>query len=78
MRKARPLVCLTDPRKSSVPYRVQLDKSQILWLLANPFLAHGIGESGPKTIAIYLGAADSNQILWFNTNPFNGSLLHPS
>ena len=36
MLKTRPLVH-SDPRKSSVPYRVQLFLSQILWLLANPF-----------------------------------------
>jgi len=35
MLKVRPLVH-SDPRKSSVPYRVQLDILQILWLLANP------------------------------------------
>jgi hypothetical protein len=27
-----------------------LDMSQILWLLANPFQAHGIGESGFETM----------------------------
>ena len=36
----------SDPRKSSVPCRVQLDISQILWFLANPFKAHDIGKSG--------------------------------
>jgi hypothetical protein len=35
----------SDPRKSSVPCRVQLDVLQILWFLANPFVAHDIGES---------------------------------
>ncbi len=45
MLKTRPLVH-SDPRKSSVPYRVQLILSQILWLLANPLWTHGIGESG--------------------------------
>jgi hypothetical protein len=52
------------PRKSSVPYRVQLDVLQILWLLASPFLAHGIGESGFKNdyrLIICVGAADTNQ-----------------
>jgi len=43
--KTRPLV-YSDPRKSSVPYRVQLFLSQILWLLTNPLWTHGIGESG--------------------------------
>ena len=43
--KTRPLVH-SDPRKSSVPYRVQLFLSQILWLLTNPLWTHGIGESG--------------------------------
>ncbi|MBU4068071.1 MAG: hypothetical protein KKH17_07255, partial [Proteobacteria bacterium] len=47
MLKTRPLVH-SDPRKSSVPYRVQLDVLQILWLLANPLQTHGIGESGSK------------------------------
>ncbi|MEE8480801.1 MAG: hypothetical protein V3T59_06125 [Desulfobacterales bacterium] len=45
MLKARPLLCLTEPRKSSVPYRVQWDVLQILWFLANPFVTHGIGEA---------------------------------
>jgi hypothetical protein len=36
---------LHSPRNSSVPYRVQWEFSQILWLLANPLLVHGIGES---------------------------------
>ena len=33
----------TDPRKSSVPRCVQLNRSQILWLLTNPFVGsqHG-------------------------------------
>ncbi len=44
MLKTRPLVH-SDPRKSSVPYRVQLKVSQILWLLARPLWTHGIGES---------------------------------
>ena len=39
---------LYGPRKSSVPCRVQLDVLQILWFLANPFVAHDIGESGRK------------------------------
>ena len=39
---------LYGPRKSSVPCRVQLDVLQILWFLANPFVAHDIGESGYK------------------------------
>ena len=47
MLKTRPLVHW-DPRKSSVPYRVQLFLSQILWLLANPLWTHGIGESRSK------------------------------
>jgi len=47
MLKMRPLV-YSDPRKSSVPYRVQLFLSQILWLLANPLWTHGIGESRSK------------------------------
>ena len=50
---------------------------QILWLLASPLLAHGIGESEGKTIKSgYLSAAVSNQVLWFQTNPFTGLLLH--
>jgi len=62
-----------------VPYRVQLDGLQILWLLANPLRTHGIGESGSKTITgwFLMGAADTNHILWLNTNPFAGLLLHP-
>jgi len=77
MLKARPLVRLTDPRKSSVPCRVQSDVLQILWFLTNPFVTHGIGEPEQKTTtACYVGAADTNQILWFNTNPITGSLLH--
>ena len=39
---------LFGPRKSSVPCRVQLDVLQILWFLANPFVAHDIGESVRK------------------------------
>jgi len=76
--KTRPLVLL-DPRKSSVPYRVQLDGLQILWLLANPLWTHGIGESGSKTITgwLLMGAAGTNQIWWLDTNPFTGLLLHP-
>jgi len=53
---------------------------QILWLLASPLLAHGIGESGFKNdyrLIICVGAADTNQIWWIYTNPFTGSLLHP-
>jgi len=49
MLKTRPLVH-SDPRKSSVPYRVQLILSQILWLLANTLLTHGIGESGFQNV----------------------------
>jgi len=77
--KTRPLVLL-DPRKLSVPYRVQLDGLQILWLLANPLRTHGIGESGSKKITgwLLMGAAGTNQIWWFDTNPFTGLLLHPN
>ena len=78
--KTRPLVLL-DPRKLSVPYRVQLDGLQILWLLANPLRTHGIGESGSKTITGWLlvGAADANHIWWLNTNPPAADLLpHPN
>ena len=77
MLQARPLVRLTDPRKSSVPCRVQSDVLQILWFLANPFVTHGIGESGLKNNnrSVNFRAAGTNQILWFNTNPFPGSLL---
>jgi hypothetical protein len=62
-----------------VPYRVQLDGLQILWLLANPLWTHDIGESGSKTITgwLLMGAAGTNQIWWFDTNPFFGLLLHP-
>jgi hypothetical protein len=77
MPKIRPLVRLTDSRKSSVPCRVPSGVLQILWFLANPFVTHGIGETEQKTTtACYVGAADTNQVLWFNTNPLNGSLLH--
>jgi len=61
-----------------VPYRVQLDGLQILWLLAKPLWTHGIGESRSKTITgwLLMGAADANHIWWLNTNPFTGLLLH--
>ena len=87
MLKTRPLVrpACTDPRKSSVPCRVQLDVLQILWFLANPFVAHDIGESGKtndcrskQRFLYYMGAAATNQVLWINTNPFTGSLPHPN
>jgi len=76
MLKARPLVCLTDPRKSSVPCRVQLDVLQILWFLANPFVTHGIGEAEWKNNnrSVFFRAAGTNQILWFNTNPAIGGI----
>ena len=69
------------PRKSSVPCRVQLDVLQILWFLANPFVAHDIGEPGRKMTTAqnsvdYVGAAATNHISWINTNPIAGSLLH--
>jgi len=48
------------PRKSSVPYRVQWDVSQILWLLANPSTAHGIGKSGCETITVCVITATTN------------------
>jgi len=75
--KTRPLVLL-DPRRSSVPCRVQLDGVQILWLLANPLRTHDIGESRSKTITswLWIGAAGTNHIFWFNTNPSTGWLLH--
>jgi len=62
-----------------VPYRVQLDGLQILWLSANPLRTHGIGESGSKTITgwLLMGAAVTNRICWLDTNPFTGLLLHP-
>jgi hypothetical protein len=61
-----------------VPYRVQLDGLQILWLLANPLWTHGIGESGSKTSTSWLlmGAVDANLIWWVNTKAFTGLLLH--
>jgi len=79
MLKTRPLAH-ADPRKSSVPYRVQRDILQILWLLANPLQTHGMGESGLKKNddRLVMGAADSNQVWWIYTNPFTGSLPHPS
>jgi hypothetical protein len=60
-----------------------LDVLQILWFLANPFVAHGIGESGRKMTTAqnsvdYLGAAATNQVLWIRTNPNTGSLLPPN
>ena len=62
MLKAQPLV-RSDPGKSSVPYRVQLDVLQILWLLANPLQTHGIGESGLNSKSCLLvGAVDTNQV----------------
>ena len=60
MLKTRPLVH-SDPRKSSVPYRVQLILSQILWLLANPLWTHGIGESGSKQRSSAVGGRGSYQ-----------------
>jgi hypothetical protein len=36
-------VRVCGPRKSSVPCRVQLVVSQILWFLANPCVVHGMG-----------------------------------
>jgi len=62
-----------------VPYRVQLDGLQILWLLANPLWTHGIGESGSKTFTgwLLMGAAATNQIWWFDTISFTGLLLLP-
>ena len=69
---------ISDPRNSSVPYRVQLVLSQILWLLANPLWTHGIGESRCKNaFRLLVGVSVTNQILWFYTNPFIGSLLRP-
>jgi hypothetical protein len=55
-----------------------LDGLQILWLLANPLWTHGIGESGSKTITVWLlvGAAAANHIWWFITKPYAGSLPH--
>jgi len=77
MLKTRPLV-YSDPRKSSVPYHVQLFLSQILWLLANPLWTHGIGESGcQKHCRLLVGVAVTNQTLWFYANPIAGSLLRP-
>jgi hypothetical protein len=43
----------SDPRKSSVPCRVQLDVLQILWFLANPFVAHDIGECQSSLVDLY-------------------------
>ena len=60
MHKTRPLVH-SDPRKSSVPYRVQLFLSQILWLLANPLWTHGMGESGSKQCSAAVGGCGSYQ-----------------
>jgi len=57
-----------DPRKSSVPCRVQLDGLQILWLLANPLWTHDIGESRSKTITGWLSLAAAS------ANPFAGLL----
>jgi len=60
-----------------------LDVLQILWFLANPFVAHDMG--GPRcknnhrlADVSYVGAAVTNQTLWINTNPLSGSLLHPN
>jgi len=58
--KTLPLVH-SDPRKSSVPYRVQLILSQILWLLANPLWTHGMGESGSKQLSATVGGCGSYQ-----------------
>ena len=55
-----------------MPYRVQLDGLQILWLLANPLWTHGIGESGSKTITGWLSVRAAG------ANPFWGFLLQPS
>jgi len=62
-----------------------LDVLQILWFLANPFVAHDIGESGRKNdyrprqrLLSYVGAAATNQTLWIGTNPTSGSLPHPN
>jgi hypothetical protein len=54
-----------------------VDVLQILWFLANPFVAHDIGESGRKTTTArssvdYLGTAATNQVLWISTNPIAG------
>ena len=58
------------PRKSSVPYRVHLDVLQILWLLANPFLAHGIGESGLKN--------DFPLVMWVQQIPIRSGGFIPT
>jgi len=59
-----------------VPYRVQLDGLQILWLLANPLWTHG-SESGSKTITgwLLMGATAANHIWWLNINPPQADLL---
>jgi hypothetical protein len=54
--------------------------SQILWLLANPLLVHGIGESScPKKFQSLIGSRQRPiKPDGFATNPFNGSLPGPN
>ena len=57
-----------DPRKSSVPCRVQLIVLQILWFLANPRQTHGTGksENKPETAdnMIDCGGFQSKLMVW--------------
>jgi hypothetical protein len=50
MLKAQPLVRKTDPRKSSVPCRIQLIQLHNLWFLASPFVVYDMGGSEKERI----------------------------
>jgi len=65
---------LYGPRKSSVPCRVQLDVLQILWFLANPFVAHDIGESGDKNDY----RLTSTSVMWVQQIPIKSCGLIPT
>jgi hypothetical protein len=55
---------IRTPENHQCHARVQSNNLQILWLLANPFVVHGIGESAIKAIStvFFMDAAGSNQV----------------
>jgi len=68
--------CVAQPQKFIGAIPCPMGFSQILWLLANPLLVHGIGESSCKRK--YPSLIESRQFPiksdGFAANPYNGSL----
>lgn len=72
--------CIAQPQKFMGAIPCPMGFSQILWLLANPLLVHGIGESSYERK--FQSLIESRQLPiksdGFAANPYNGSLPGPN